>query len=101
MNPLAIAAGNAVKHSLMRTVSVICTLLVMGGLGWAVYVTVIRPHTKGTFKIKQEAQQITNIEVYNPEDKFFVGVKIFGLKFGISKPTIKKISEITEEVKPK
>jgi hypothetical protein len=47
----------------------------------------------------QEAQTINNIEVYNPEDSFFVGIKVLGIKVGISKPIIKKTDEAIKEIK--
>lgn len=43
---------------------------------------------------------INNIEIYNPEDTFFLGLKFWGFKIGISRPTVKKIKDITAEVKP-
>ena len=36
----------AVTHAVWRTISVLCVLLVVAGLGWSIYVTLIRPHTK-------------------------------------------------------
>ena len=69
------------KHALARTFSVVCTLLVIAGIGWAIYITVIRPHTKGTFRSKQEAENIVN---YNTEVKPSFGgcahFKILGTK---------------------
>lgn len=37
-----------VKHAIWRTISVLSVLLVIVGLGWTVYVALIRPHTKPT-----------------------------------------------------
>jgi hypothetical protein len=39
-----------------------------------------------------------NIEIYNPEDVFFIGIKALGLKVGISKPIVKKIGEAIKEI---
>ena len=36
----------AAKHAILRTISVICVLAVIGGLVWAIYVAFIRPTTK-------------------------------------------------------
>ena len=38
----------AAKHAILRTISVVCVLLVIGGVSWSIYVTLIRPHTKPT-----------------------------------------------------
>ena len=96
MNPIA----SVVKHSLLRTLSVICVLLVVAGLYYAVYRTFIKPRpTESYAQVVQAGGTNYNIEIYNPEDSFFLGVRIFGLKFGISKPIVKSIKEITEEIK--
>ena len=57
MNPLAIAGINAVKHSIMRTISVICVLLVIAGLSWAIYAGIIRPITKPNPSNTQQGQR--------------------------------------------
>jgi hypothetical protein len=96
------AAINIAKHAISRTFSVICTLAVFIGIGWLIWVGMVKPHYKPLPTTRQEAQVINNIEIYNPEDKFFLGLRIFGLKIGISIPVVKKlaeITEITEEVK--
>ena len=91
---------DTVKHAVFRTISVICVLLVCAGLYWAVYRTFIKPRpTESYAQVIQAGGTNFNIEVYNPEDTFFFGLKIFGLKLGISKPTIKKIKDITKEIK--
>jgi hypothetical protein len=38
----------AIQHSIWRTLSVVCVLLVVGGLFWSIYVSFIKPHTKPT-----------------------------------------------------
>ncbi len=50
----------AVKHSVMRTLSVLCVLLVIGGIGWAIYAGIIRPVTKPNASTSQKAEAITN-----------------------------------------
>jgi hypothetical protein len=50
----------AVKHSVMRTFSVLCVLLVIAGIGWAVYAGIIRPTTKPNASTSQKADAITN-----------------------------------------
>jgi hypothetical protein len=44
----ATKAVPVVKHAVWRTISVVCVLLVVGGIIWSIYVTVVRPHTKPT-----------------------------------------------------
>ena len=64
-------------------------LFIIIGAGWSVYVTYIKPHVNPTpvKETTQQAQQITNNEYnYNEPDKnFFVGVKLFGFRLGLSK----------------
>jgi flagellar biosynthesis/type III secretory pathway M-ring protein FliF/YscJ len=54
------AVVQAVKHSVMRTVSVLCVLLVIAGIAWAVYAGIIRPITKPNASTSQKAEAITN-----------------------------------------
>ena len=99
MNPLFIAGAQATKHAIGRTISVICVLAVCAGLWFAVDRAFIHPRTTESYaQIVQSGGTNYNIEVYNPEDTFFLGIKVLGFKFGISKPTVKKISEIAKEV---
>jgi hypothetical protein len=51
-----------------------------------------------TESYSQKAENIQNIEIYNPEDSFFIGIKALGLKFGISKPIVKKVQEAIKEL---
>lgn len=86
MNPIIIPAVQATKHAVMRTISVICVLLVCAGLYWAVYRTFIKP--RPTESYAQKAETIQNYEYHNYYDgdsKFFIGIKLFGFKFGVSK----------------
>lgn len=89
----------AVKHSILRTISVVGVLLVVAGLGWAVYAGIIRPVIKPTPSTHQSgvitnnyinptADQLTDIinaQVKKQQKKFFVGVTLFGFDLGISK----------------
>lgn len=91
-----------IKHAVQRTASVmgVLTVIFLIGLGlYMGYITFIKPHFNPNPTTRQQAYEIINVEIYNPEDNFFLGVRIFGLKFGISKPIVKRIKEITEEVK--
>ena len=49
----------AIKHSVMRAVSVFCVFAVIGGIAWAVYAGIIRPVTKPTATTSQKGT-ITN-----------------------------------------
>ncbi len=49
-----------IKHAIWRTISVICVLLVVGGLIWSVYITMVKPHTKPTPTQQQQAGTINN-----------------------------------------
>ena len=83
MNPLINAGIEMGWHSVKRTFSVIATLLLIAGLGWLIYVGMIRPHTKGTFQNKQDAEQIINYTI-EPRQTFFGCAN-----FRIQKPDIK------------
>lgn len=85
MYPGMIAAKAIVGHQLRRTLGVICTLLVLAGIGWTIYVTVVRPHTKPNPTTTQIAEGIINTYNYGDEEQFFFGVKLWGVKLGITK----------------
>lgn len=92
------AVVNVVKHSVLRFLSVLCVGLVLAGIGWAVYVMAIKPHTNPTATTSQHASEISNTYVTNKDDSFFVGIKLFGLKLGISKSKNVDMPVITQEV---
>lgn len=73
--------GQAIKHSIFRTFSVICCLLVCAGLYWAVYRTFIKP--RATESYAQKATNITNVEnyYYPQEDTSKVTLIKFPLPF--------------------
>lgn len=87
----------ATKHSFLRFLSVASVALVLLGIGWAVYVMAIKPHTNPTPTTTQQAQAISNYNITETEDAFFVGIKIFGLKLGIMKPVKAKKPVITQK----
>lgn len=58
--------GASAAHAVMRTLSVLCVLLVFAGIGWAVYVTVVRPHTKPNPTTTEYADNIYKHEVSQP-----------------------------------
>lgn len=85
MNPLVLAGANMVKHSLLRTISVICVLLVCAGLYWAVYRTFIKP--RATESYAQRAESISNVEYnydYSDKDLAFFGLKLWKFRLGIT-----------------
>ena len=58
------AVVSAVKHSVMRAISVFCVFAVIAGVGWCVYVVMIRKPLPST-ATTQRAQAINNTYV-NP-----------------------------------
>ena len=62
--------GEVVKHSLLRTLSVVCVLAVIAGISWAIYLAFIRPTTKPTATQAYQAQTINVYYVY-PNKKGF------------------------------
>ena len=81
MNP----AMFAVKHSLMRTISVVCTLAVIGLIIYGGYIVLWKPHHNPT-----KTEEIGTKYEYNYEDPFknsFAGIRVklwvFKFNFGI------------------
>ena len=58
-------------------------------IGWGMYAAYVKPHINPipTKETTQQAEQIINQEYnYNEPDKdFFLGVKLFGFRLGLSK----------------
>ena len=69
MSELINAGINLAWHSVRRTFSVIATLLVIGGIAWAVYVAFVRPTTKPNATTRQEAENMVNYN-YTPKQTF-------------------------------
>jgi len=97
MSAIVEVGKQVVKHALLRTISVISVLLVIAGLSLAVYFAFIRPHTKPNPTTTQNAENISNYYPLQDNDSFFFGVKLWGLKLGISKERQDKLPVITEE----
>lgn len=100
MNPLFVAGVQATRHAVMRTISVLCVLAVIAGLWFAVDRAFIHP--KPTQSYAQKAETIQNYEsyhYYDTDSKFFFGLKIFGMKFGLSKIQTQEKKKEKQEVK--
>ena len=78
-------ATEVVIHSLSRTFSVICTLLVIAGLCWAIYVAFVRPTTKPNPSTTQNAEQIKNYYIYPNKKVFGFGFTLWGMDIGLMK----------------
>lgn len=88
------------KHALWRTISVLCVLAVIGFLVLGIK-RILYPKPTESYSQQVQAGGVNyNIEIYNPEDTFFLGVKLWGFKFGITRPTVKKIKDITGQLGP-
>ena len=61
------------------------------------YITFIKPHFSPLPTTTQQAEQITNNYITNEEESFFIGLRIFGFKVGISKNKKVKQPVITEK----
>jgi hypothetical protein len=92
-------ATDVVKHSLLRTLSVICTLLVIGGLGWSIYVSFVRPITKPNPSTTQNAEKIENTYIYPNKRVFFLGITLWGLDIGIVKNAVEREPKVKSNVK--
>lgn len=75
------AAAEVAWHGVKRTFSVICTLAVIGLIAWALYVTIVKPHTNPTKTTSQQAESITNIEETNHYGIFHL--KLGPIDFGL------------------
>ena len=85
MNPLFIAGAQATKHAITRTVSVLCVLLVIAGLWFAVDKAFIHPRKQESYQ--QKAEQITNNEWnydYSDKDIAFLGIKLWKIRLGVT-----------------
>ena len=85
VNPIIDTAVNATKHAIMRTISILCVLLVCAGLYYAVYRTFIKP--RPTESYAQKADTITNQEWhydYSDKDIMFLGIKLWKVRFGVT-----------------
>ncbi len=85
MNPLIKAGMEIVWHAIRRTISVVCVLLVIVGIWWAVYRVYIKP--RPTTTNIQKAETIQNVEYhynYNDKEKAFLGLKIWKFRIGVS-----------------
>jgi len=59
--------------------------LAITGIAYCIYATVVQPHTSHRIETKKEYIQ-NKVEYNYPEDKnFFLGIKLMGFKFGVSK----------------
>lgn len=56
-------------HIFTRTISVLCGLLVLGGIVWACYVVFVRSVTKPNPTTTQHAEQIENTDI-SPKPNF-------------------------------
>lgn len=94
INSIIEAGVNATKHAVLRTISVICVILVCAGLYWAVYRTFIKP--RPTESYAQQAEQITNNETnYYPNKKVFgLGLTLWGWDLGITRYDYPKKKEL-------
>ena len=83
---LAAKAFDMSATALGKAVSVVLKgLLVLGVIAlmvWSLYVTIVRPHTKPA--PTQQAEVINN-NYYETKSSFFLGLKLWGFKLGISK----------------
>ena len=67
----------AVKHSFMRTVSVVCVLFVVIGIVWfiwIIYAGAIKPILKPNPTTTQQADSIQNINYNYPERRGFINL---------------------------
>lgn len=85
INPLIAQGVTLAWHSIRRTLSVICVLLVIAGLWFAVDKAFIHPRKQESYQ--QKAEQIQNFEYnydYSDKDIAFFGIKLWKLRLGIS-----------------
>ena len=84
------------------TVKGLLVIALIGYLGWTCWVSLIQPHTKWAVQTKTTQQKADTIVNYNGldteeiiaivdkqiaknEKKFFLGIRLFGVKLGVEK----------------
>jgi len=62
------AVKEVVKHSLLRTLSVVCVLAIIGIIGWCIYAVIFKPQIDPLKTHEQVANSITNITEIKEEE---------------------------------
>jgi len=96
------AVKEMIKHDVDRGLSlfrIVLFLFFVGTIGWFIYVGMIKPHYNPIKTTTQNAERITNINITESDDAFFLGVKLLGFKIGVSRPVKAKQPVIKQEVK--
>ena len=83
MNPIVVTVAQGTKHAILRTLSVLCVLAVIGLLGLGVK-RILYP--RATQSYAQQAEQIQNYEYYysKPDDRLFLGLSVWGWRIGLT-----------------
>jgi len=87
------------KHDVERSVSlfkILSIIGIVGFIGWSVWAIVIKPVVSPIQTTSQYAEKIQNVNITESDDRFFIGVKLFGLKIGLSKPVKVKVPSIKD-----
>jgi hypothetical protein len=96
--------GFAIGHAIMRTISVLCVVAVLGGIGWAIYVGFVKPHTNPnpTSTTNQQAEKIVNQHLTIDQESCwinFLGIKTLCFKDKTTHKIIQKEGELKLEKK--
>ena len=88
----------ALGKSLSVVMKGLLVLSVLAGVGWSIYISYIKPHTNPTPTTSQRGTITNNyinptadelVDIINSQvkkqEKFFIGIKLFGLKVGIAR----------------
>lgn len=96
-------AGYAIVHAIMRTVSVLAVLSIVGLIVWALWVAIVKPHTSArtaTSTTHQNAEKIVNQDLTIEKEDCWVslfGVKTLCFKDKVVHKIIKEEGELKLE----
>lgn len=99
MNPLVQAGADLMWHNIRRAFGVVCVILFFGMILYMGYITFWKPHHNPIRTQEQNAENMQINYLTETDDSFFFGIKVFGLKLGISKPTQVKKPPMIKPIK--
>lgn len=92
-------SGSALGKSVSVVIKGLLVIVLIAGLGWGIYVVMIKPHTRPTPTTTQsgtitnnyinptadELVDIINSQAKKQQKKFFLGIRLLGFDIGIAK----------------
>jgi hypothetical protein len=83
---LGVKAVQGAKHWIMTTIRVVAVIGIIALIGWSLYVTIVRPHTKPNPTTTENAETIYHFTINVPAKRVFgLGGTLWGMDIGIVK----------------